>query len=400
MRELDFSKANLSLDLAEVKGMFAMHLQEGCRRVFKQTLEGLMAHDLYEHLQAGRNERTAARTGYRNGFRRRSLLTNFGELELAVPRDRGGEFKPKYFARYKRVDKAVDSGIKAMFLRGVSTRKVGEVLEALCGRGVSAGYVSTVTKDLDELVKTFHNGAIADDYAFLFIDGLGVRIRYELQVKRMIVLVAYGIKTSGQRCFIGFWVAKSESQANYLYFLQNLKTRGLKGQNLRLIIMDGALGLWSAIEEVYPHVPHQLCWVHKLRNVSRYCPKRYRQACVGEAAKIMYAQTPGKAAKIYRAWRARWKAEIPRAVNCLEKDFDRLIPCLAFPLNLQKIIRTTNVIERSFREVRRRLKVMGYFQNSRSANRIVAALFEYDNIKWRKKTNYITQLALYLENVA
>jgi putative transposase len=400
MRELDFSKPNLRVDLAEVKRMFVHHLDTGYRWLFKQTLEQLMLDDLYEHLQARRNERTEARTGYRNGYRWRSLLTGFGDLELKVPRDRAGEYQPKYFERYKRVESAVDNGIKAMFLRGVSTRKVGEVLEALGGRGLSASYVSTVTKDLDKLVKSFHNGAIADDYAFLFIDGLGMRIKYGVKVKRMVALVAYGIKRNGQRQFLGFWLAKSESHANYLVFLQNLKVRGLKGENLKLIIMDGAPGLWSAIEEVYPQIPHQLCWVHKLRNVVKYCPKRDREECVSQAARIMYAQRPGKAAKLFRAWRDKWQTQIPRAVACLEKDFDKLIPFLEFSESFQKIIRTTNVIERCFREVRRRLKVMGYFQNSQSCQRIITSLFEYFNIKWNRKRKHIGQIAQYLKDVA
>lgn len=400
LRELNFDKHNLQWDMREVKRMFWMDFEDGCRYLFKQTLEALMAQDLYEHLQADRHQRAEKRQGYRNGYRQRKLLTTYGEVELNVPRDRDGEYQPGYFKRYKRISGKVDRGIKAMFLRGVSTGKVGEVLDALCGFRVSAGYVSTVTKQLDELVREYENAPIEDEFAYLFIDGLSVRIKYGLKAKRTIILVAYGISKNGSRELISFQLSKSESHANYLSFLENLKVRGLKGGSLDLIIMDGALGLWSAVEEVYPQVSHQLCWVHKLRNVSRYCPKKYREECSREAADIMYAETPGRAANLFRLWKKRWINKIPKAVKCLEKDFDKLIPFLEFPEEYRKVIRTTNVIERCFREVRRRLKVMGYFQDSKSCKRIVTSIFVYFNTKWERKTHRIKPIAEYYKQAA
>jgi putative transposase len=395
LKQLDFSKHNLVIDLAEVKRMFQMHFNDGCRYLVKQAFERIMAQDMYEHICACRYERTSVRSGYRNGYRPRSLLTSVGEVRLDVPRDRDGEYEPECFERYKRVHRVVDEGIKAMFLRGVSTRKVRNVLDCLCGEGVSASYVSEVTKALDTEVKAFENAPIDDDFAFLFLDALGVKIRLELKIKRYKVLVAYGIRRDGSRSLISFRVARHEGAGTWRSFLENLKVRGLAGHNLELIIMDGCPGLWSAIDEVYPLVPHQLCWVHKLRNIAKYCPKRYRESCTSEAARIMYAQTSGRAAKLFRQWRQRWINLIPKAVECLEKDFDKLIPFFQFDPDFHKVIRTTNVIERSFEKVRRRLKVMGYFQNTKSCKRIVLSLFYYFNKKWERKTERIVPIAQY-----
>jgi putative transposase len=395
VKQLDFSRHNLVIDLREVKRMFQMHFNEGCRYLVKQAFERIMAQDMYEHICALRYERTPVREGYRNGYRARSLLTSVGVIELEVPRDRAGEYIPGCFEEYKRVHRVVDQGIKAMFLRGVSTRKVRDILDCLCGEGVSASYVSEVTKALDFEVKAFENAPIWDDFAFLFLDALGVRIRLELKVKRYKVLIAYGIRRDGTRGLISFRVAKSEGTGTWRSFLENLKVRGLVGHNLELIIMDGCLGLWSAIDEVYPLVPHQLCWVHKLRNISKYCPKRYRESCTQGAARIMYAQTSAMAAKLFRQWKALWINLIPEAVKCLEKDFDKLIPFFEFSPEFHKVIRTTNVIERSFGEVRRRLKVMGYFQNTKSSKRIVLSQFLYFNKKWERKTERIIPIARY-----
>jgi putative transposase len=400
LRELNFDKHNVSWSLKEVKRMFWMDFEDGCRWLFKEALEKAMATDLGEYLQAGRHERGERRRGYRNGYRGRRLLTGFGEVGLKVPRDREGRYHPGYFERYKRSSRKVEEGIRAMFLRGVSTRKVADILDALCGYSVSAGYVSKVTGELDGLVREYANAPIDDEFMFLFIDGISVRIKYGIKGKRMVILAAYGVSRDGSRRLISFQLSKKESRAAYLAFLENIKARGLEGRNLELIIMDGAPGLWSAVEEVYPQVEHQLCWVHKLRNVSNYCPKRYRQQCTRQAAEIMYAKSSGKAAVLFRRWKKKWIDKIPKAVRCLEKDFDRLIPFLEFPAEYHKIIRTTNVIERCFREVRRRLKVMGYFQNSKSCKRIVTSIFEYFNAKWHCKTHRIKPITQHFYRAA
>jgi len=169
----------------------------------KQTFEEIMALDLYEHVSARRYERTPVREGYRNGYRARTLLTSVGPIDLEVPRDRVGGYQPECFERYKRVQPVVDEGIKAMFLRGVSTRKVRDILDCLCGEGVSASYVSQVTKALDGEVRAFENRPIEDDFAFLFLDGLDVKIRMELKVKRYRLLVAYGIRRDGSPALAG-----------------------------------------------------------------------------------------------------------------------------------------------------------------------------------------------------
>ena len=400
LRELNFDKANISWDFKEVKRMFWMDYEEGSRWFFKQALEQVMAIDLYKYLQVDRHERADRRRGYRNGYRRRRLLTGLGEVELKVPRDREGKYQPGCFTRYKRTSAKVDNGIRAMFLQGVSTRKVADILDALCGFTVSAGYVSKVTRKLDRLVREYENAPIDDDFAFLFIDGISVRIKYGVKAKRMVILTAYGIRKDGSRKLISFQLSKNESRAAYLAFLENLKVRGLKGNNLKLIIMDGATGLWSAIEEVYPQVAHQLCWVHKLRNVSKYCPGKYRQTCTKEATDIMYAKSSGRAANLFRKWKRKWGDKIPKAVNCLQKDFDKLIPFFEFPEQYRKVIRTTNIIERCFREVRRRLKVMGYFQNSKSCKRIATSIFEYFNSKWQRNIYRIKTIANYYNQAA
>lgn len=388
-KELNFEHHNIPECMSEIKDMFRMHFEQGCRYVTKRVYQKILAVDFDSYVNASRYQRTSKRRSYRNGYRRRQLLTSVGSLDLRIPRDRESGYSPDLFERYQRVDKSLQETIRSMFLGGVSTRKIGDILDVLCGERVSPSYVSSVNTELDEAVASYANCPLEDDLAFLFLDALSVKIRFELKTRRVMILVAYGVRVDGSRRLISFQRAHSESSACWKAFLDNLYVRGLKGRSLRLIVMDGGKGLWDAVADVYPLVKHQLCWVHKLRNVAKYCPKKYQKQCTAEAARIMHADSSGLAAKRYRAWKKRWNSKIPRAVACLERDFDKLIPIFDFPENIRKMIRTTNVIERCFREVRRRLKVMGYFQNSRSCDRIIYALFEYFNRKWKRTTQII-----------
>ena len=160
-----------------------------------------------------------------------------------------------------------------MFIQGVSTAKVGNVLEVLCGELVSKSTVSKLALSLEEEVRAYQQRRLEDDFVFLYLDGLSVKSRKELKADRWQLLVAYGIRADGSRELIGFQKYPSESTSCWQTFLENLKMRGLKGQ---LIILDGSKGLWQAVETVYPQVETQLCWVHKLRNVANACPDRHR----------------------------------------------------------------------------------------------------------------------------
>jgi len=386
---LDFYEENVSWGLGEVKEMFGEGFQEGCRRVGEHLLNYGIAMEFKEYLGAFRYQRVKSRKGWRNGYRERRLQTSLGELHLAIPRDRQGAFQTTWVERYQRVERTVDKLICEMVVKGVSTSKVGEVLNAVMGYRLSKSYVSEATKELDVAVLEYFGRPLDDDFVFLFLDGVNVQIRRELKAKSFPLLVAYGIRADGSRELLSFQKVASESALCWQHFLENLKMRGLKGNALKLIVMDGGKGLWQAVETVYPYVEHQLCWVHKLRNVSNYCPKGYRQECLSEARQIMYASSSTEAANHFRQWKRHWQQKAPQSVNCLETDFDKLIPVFAFPESIRHMIRTTNVIERCFREVRRRLKVMGYFPNSASCNRMVYALFAYFNSKWEQNNKRI-----------
>ena len=353
----------------------------------KRILEGAMEDEVMEYIGISRKyERAEERVSQRNGYYKRDLATELGEVrELEVPRTRDGKFRTKVFKRYKRRKGKVDRAIKDMFLAGVSTRRVREVLRPLIGCCPSAQTVSQVTKSLDVEVRKFHKRRIKGCYKYLFLDGLRVKVKTATGVRKRLILCAYGIREDGRKELIDFRQACSESEHEWEAFLADLYRRGLGGEKLQLIITDGAPGLHSALDFVYPNIPRQRCWVHKLRNVASKLPKKIQEECLRGARVIYLAPSRREAVRRYWQWASRWRDSEAKAVECLEKDLDELLNFFDFPEKHRSKIRTTNAIERVFREVRRRIRTMSCFENWRSCERIIFAIFHYYNKKWEEK---------------
>ena len=351
----------------------------------KHLLQGALEHELVEQLAASRYRRTEVRRGYRNGCYERDLVTQLGVIAgIRVPRARA-RVERQVFRRYQRRHTVVDALIREMFLAGISTRRVGQVLSVLLGEPVSAQTVSRLARSLDQEVVRFHEAPLADDVRYLLLDGVSMRVKGAMGVKRRLVLCAYGITVSGQRRLLAFRLAQSESAQAWEAFLSQLRERGLAGQRLRLIVTDGCSGLHQALETVYPYVPRQRCWVHKLRNVANLLRRSQQRECLGGAQAIYQAATRRAAIRAYWAWARRWREEAPKAVACLERDLDELLNVLACPEPHRRKVRTTNAIERSFREVRRRTRPMSCFTNSASCERIIYAVISHLNKSWEGK---------------
>ena len=366
---------------------FWADMQEKQRRLVKTFLEGALEEELTILLAAGRYRRTETRHGYRNGFYERDLVTQFGIISgIRIPRTRTGEAERSVFSRYQRRQAQVDLLIRDSFLAGISTRRVGEVLEGLLGTPVSAQTVSRVARSLDREVQRFHEAPLSDDLQYLFLDGVVLRVKVALGVKRRRVLCAYGVSEAGERRLLDFRFADSESQANWEAFLSQMGERGLMGKKLRLIATDGGTGLHAALETVYPYVPRQRCWAHKLRNLANQLKRSQQEECLRGARAIYQAEHRSAAIKAYWAWARRWQKEAPKAVACLRKDLQELLTFFACPKEHRRKIRTTNVIERCFREVRRRTRPMTCFNDDLSCGRIIYAVFSHLNKSWKGRS--------------
>ncbi len=354
-------------------------VKEFRRRFIEKSLEEeraqLICCDFYK--------RTSERKDYRNGYWRRWIMLKDGRLEIRMPRIRGGGYDSDIIPRYQQRVDEVDAALMKIFLYGASTRLTGEALRPLLGEAVSAQTISNIAKSLDEEVKRYHNRRIEDRYLYLFLDGIVLKTRTGFGSKKKVVLVAYGIRIDGRRELIEFMVTKYESERRWEGFLNSLYNRGLLGEALGLVITDGNSGLENAVDNIYPHVKRQRCWAHKLRNVSNYLKKKDLEKCINKARTIYSAGSRKEAVKAYNEWAERWGTTYPKAVRCIEKDLEELLNFYSCPKEIRVKVRTTNAIERAFREVRRRTRPMSCFNNTQSIERIVYAVISHQNSKWR-----------------
>lgn len=318
----------------------------------------------------------------RNGHYMRHLLTELGDVIVSVPRTR--TFSPVEVIRaYARRSQDVDRLILASFLLGLSTRKVGEALLSILGEKISPSTVSRVAKGLDQAVTAFHRRRLKESCRALLFDGVVlIRKTGAGPVKRP-VLVALGIRRDGKKEIIDFKLARSESANEWESFLVNLTRRGLMGKGTEVVSVDGGQGLISAVRSVYPLIPLQRCWAHKMRNILDKVRKADREEAKKGLVKVYGAKNIREARSAARRWSTTWENIYPAAVKCLRDDLDDLLTFFGFADKLfRRKIRTTNAIERVFREVRRRTRPMGVFENRTSMERILYAVFLYENIRY------------------
>ena len=348
----------------------------GCRQAARQALaeiiRGRMAEDVDLWLDGPEGRGGGDR---RNGTCPRNLLCGLGDIELEVPRTRRccPTAVPGSCARRAR---EIDRVILAGFVPGLSTRKVGGVLPPLLGCPVPPATVSRVARTLDAAVAAFHRRPLADRCKALMPDGVVLARRTGAGAVRRPVPVALGILPDGRREIIDFQLARGESAAEWERLLTSLHRRGLTGAGLEVIRADGGNGLPAALPPVHPDIPVRRCRAHKIRNVPDKLRRRDREDAKRGLHDIMNAPNITAA----RRFADRWREPYPKAVECLRDDLDDLPARFRYPTpDERKLVRTTNAIERRFREVRRRTRPMGTFQDRTSMERVLFAIFSYQN---------------------
>jgi len=374
----------------------------------KELLEERMDEELEQYLGRARHERRSKGDpqDYRNGSYLRHLLTEIGNLILQVPRSRKGSLS-RVLEAYKRRSRTVDQLIMACFVLGMSTRKVSTALLSLLGERVSASTVSEVAKRLDHAVRRYHERKLEDGDRFLFFDGVVLKQKGAAKVQKKIILCVYGMSWEGRKEMIDFLLATSESQNAWEGFLRDLYERGLEGKRCELITTDGGNGLRNALEVVYPRIPRQHCWAHKTRNVLDKVKKTDQEKVKKDLQRISHAKNRQAATQAYWSFCQKYRKVYPGAVKSLESEIEDLLSFYQVKLSskerqglnakeiqqaqmiLWKKIRTTNLIERAFREVKRRTRPMGVFGNKGSMERILYAVFYHYNSKGKEVPSFL-----------
>ena len=398
MRTLYFNEKDLDLRLGEMRRQFWREVEEEELKMAKKRLEEALQIEFNEAIGAGDYERSAGRKMYRGGYRYRDLQTWGGRLwRVKVPKGEKG-YKFKLLKPWARHVEKFGEAVYRAFVYGMSDRKVAKFFEGLYGKKIlSPGGVSVIYQNLSREVASWHERALDDGYKFIYLDGMWQSIRGGARNQR-VILAAMGIKQDGTVEVIDFRVETGESASAWGRFIQSLYDRGLIGKSLELIIHDGCEGLIDALRWVWPMTKTQLCAVHHLRNVGHNIRAQHVRAKVLRQAKTVYtAKNRQQAIDRAKALAKRWEHCEPMAIRRFMRRLDDTLNFMDFPQELWFMLKSTNHLERYFREWRRRLKSMGALPNPASCDRILFALVQQYNTQKKQRTlTSIQKSELYL----
>ena len=368
-------------------------LREGVR-VMGQALMEL---EVSQHLGAERHERTAGRTGQRNGYREREWDTRVGTVELRVPRVRDGGFYPALLEPRRRAEQALAAVVQEAYVQGVSTRRVDDLVKALGLHGISKSQVSRLCAELDAQVERFRSRPLAATYPYVWLDATFVKVRQEAlggRVGSMAVVIAVGCAATGEREVLGVDVGPSEDGAFWLAFLRSLVGRGLRG--VRLVASDSHEGLKQAIAATLHGAAWQRCRVHFLRNALAVVPKG-AQELVATTVRTVFAQPDAENARAqWRRVADGFRPRYERLARLLDDAEDDVLAYLAFPREHWRQLWSTNSLERLNKEVKRRTDVVGIFPNERATLRLVGAILAEQHDEWQVGRRYLSAESLAL----
>ena len=380
MKPLNFSPDNIANQWKYLKrNLQDLGIWQDIERKVKNTIRFSIKTMLWEefasYIGAGKYKRTEGRKDKRNGYYKRSLSTTYGRIDnILVPKARNLRPKFKVFDKYQRRQKEFDQMVLLSLILGLSTRKQKEFFENFIADSVSHTTASRILRKLDIYLKRYRNQKIPDNYQYLYLDGMWVHIK-EIGIRNKAILFVLGMKEDGSKKILGFKLAKSESEQEWLAFLNDLYRRGLEGRNLKLIISDNCPGIKAALNFIYPYTPIQLCTTHKLRNILAKIrhKKKNRKELIKEASLVFKARNKSEA--IFRAKRfvEKWRYKEPYAVKSFQKDLEDYLKYYDFPKEIRKTIKSTNPLERILRELRRTTRRIGYFQNQKSLELFIFA---------------------------
>ena len=359
------------------------------KEIVERVLQELLEAEMTEHVGAAPYERTTERKGHRNGHKPRTLRTRVGTLNLLVPQDREGTFSTRLFSRYQRNEKALVLALMEMYVEGVSTRKVKDVTEELCGVSFSKSLVSQLAGRLDAELESWRSRPLeVQGYPYVFVDARYEKVRVNRRVVSQGVLIVSGVRYDGFRELLGVEVADTESEATYQELFRSLKRRGLSG--VELVISDDHEGLKAAIARHFQGASHQRCQVHYARNLLGMVSYARRKDLAADLRAIFAAPDREQALQIASSVAEEWRKKgNERVAERIEEHVEECLTCLAFPESHRRRIRTTNGLERLNQEIKRRTRVVRIFPNEESCLRLVTALAVEQSEEWITGRRYL-----------
>ena len=333
-------------------------------------------------------QRGCHRQGQANGFKDKTVMTRVGALDLKVPQTRDSDFYPTSLEKGIRSERALRMALAEMYIQGVSTRKVAEITEHLIGLNITSDQVSRATQALDESLEAWRQQKITASYEYVYLDALYEHVREGQHVVSQAIMIALGVRSDGHRDVLGVHIGLSESEVNWRNFFRSLQERGLSG--VKLFISDDHSGLKSARMAEFPTVPWQRCFFHLQQNAQSYVPSQALKKIVArEIRDIICSPELSDAQERLQKFVRKYETKAPKLAQWAEENLPESFTFFQFPTEHWDKIRTSNLVERVNKEIRRRTRVIGVFPNSASYLRLASSLLIDLSEKWLKERRYM-----------
>jgi putative transposase len=378
---LDQLLANYSRpeDLTGENGLF--------KQLKKALIERALGAELTEHLGYEKGDPGGRGTGNnRNGTSSKTILTEDGEIEIAVPRDRAGSFEPQLIAKGQTRFDGFDEKILSLYARGMTVREIQGHLAELYGAEVSPDLISRVTDAVLEEVREWQSRPLDAVYPIVFFDAMRVKIRDEGLVKNKAVYVALAYNSDGEKDVLGLWIEQTEGAKFWLKVVNELKTRGVN--DILIAVVDGLKGFPEAINSVYPQTLVQTCIVHLIRNSLAFVAWKDRKAILPSIKAIYRAESADAAALRLAEFEAEWGKRYPAIGQIWRNAWEHVVPFFAFAPSIRKMIYTTNAVEALHRSLRKIIKTRGSFPTDEAALKLLYLAIKNAGLHWRRPVEW------------
>ena len=356
-------------------------LDDYFHKLYKQAVENMLKAEMEEHLGYKKHEKVVKdNKNSRNGFSNKTLKTNIGDIPLDIPRDRDSSFDPKIVPKHQRMSARIEQAIITMYSKGMTTRDIEETVKDIYGVEVSESSISNITSTIIEDIKQWQNRPLSDVYFVVWLDGIVFKVRQNGRVSNKTIYIIIGLNGDGMKEVLGLWISETESASFWVNVLTDIKARGV--QDILIACTDNLAGINQAINAVFPETTSQLCIVHQIRNSCKYVVWKERKQFVADLKAIYGAINREAAADALIEFEAKWGSKYGYAVKSWQNNWDRLTAFFDFPMEIRRLIYTTNVIESLNSTIRKYTKTKTVFPDDQSVMKAVYLAISNIQKKW------------------
>jgi transposase-like protein len=345
-------------------------IEEKLKELFKDTLEQVLEAEMEHHLGYPKHSPAGINSGNsRNGYSKKTVKTRTGQTEIAIPRDRNGEFEPQIIRKYQTTASELEDRIIAMYAKGMSTRDIEDQMKDIYGIEVSPVLVSKVTDKILPQIVEWQSRPLDPVYPIVYLDAIHFKVKQDNRIVNKAAYTVLGISVTGHKDILGIWIGESESASFWLGVLNDLKNRGV--EDILIVCKDGLTGFSEAINAVFPQTEVQLCVIHQIRNSLKYVSYKDRKSLMADLKQVYQAFTLEEAELNFIEFKNKWQKKYPLVIKSWEKNWLELTAYFKYPPEIRRIIYTTNTVEGYHRQLRKVTKTKTAYPSDEALRKIV-----------------------------